>query len=66
MKSVPRDQAMAEQFRADLGYAEELLGAVRKDGESAEMSILLRQMAKALWQNEVSNLADIDNKQSHR
>ncbi|MDU8607617.1 transcriptional regulator [Pseudomonas syringae group sp. 247E2] len=66
MKSVSRDQAMAEQFHADPGYAEELLGAAGQEDESAEMAILLRQKANAFWQNEVSNLADTDNKPSHR
>jgi hypothetical protein len=38
---------MAEQFHADPAYAAELLTEVRRNGDSAEQAILLRQMAKA-------------------
>ncbi|HEM7566211.1 TPA: addiction module antidote protein [Serratia marcescens] len=47
MKDRPHDTAMAEHFRADPTYAAELLAEVRRDGNSAELTILLRQMATA-------------------
>ncbi len=60
MKDLPHDQAMAEQFRAHPGYAAELLSAVRRDGDSAELAILLRQLAKAFGQNEELKLTDAE------
>ncbi len=47
MKDRPHDTAMAEHFRAHPTYAAELLADVRRDGNPAELAILLRQMAKA-------------------
>ncbi|HGJ7732984.1 addiction module antidote protein [Pseudomonas aeruginosa] len=48
MKDRPHDTAMAEHFRAHPTYAAELLLAdVRRDGNPAELAILLRQMATA-------------------
>ncbi|AOL21941.1 hypothetical protein MOU_20605 [Xanthomonas citri pv. malvacearum str. GSPB1386] len=47
MKDRSRDQAMAEQFRADPTYAAELLAEVRRDGDPAELRVLLRQLAAA-------------------
>ena len=38
---------MAEHFRAHPTYAAELLADVRRDGNPAELAILLRQMATA-------------------
>ncbi|HHH9354160.1 TPA: addiction module antidote protein [Pseudomonas aeruginosa] len=47
MKGRPHDTAMAEHFRAHPTYAAELLAEVRRDGNPAELAILLRQMATA-------------------
>lgn len=47
MKDRSHDTAMAEHFRADPTYAAELLAEVRRDGNPAELAILLRQMATA-------------------
>lgn len=47
MKDRPHDVAMAEHFRADPTYAAELLTEVRRNGDPAELAILLRQMTTA-------------------
>ncbi|EAR5731529.1 addiction module antidote protein [Salmonella enterica] len=47
MKDRSHDAVMAEYFRADPAYAVELLAEVRRDGDPAELAILLRQMATA-------------------
>lgn len=47
MKDRPHDTAMAEHFHADPTYAAELLAEVRRDGNTAELTILLRQMVTA-------------------
>ncbi|HHS7237433.1 TPA: addiction module antidote protein [Salmonella enterica] len=47
MKDRSHDTAMAEYFRADPTYAAELLAEVRRDGNPAELAILLRQMGTA-------------------
>ncbi|MCP1107184.1 addiction module antidote protein [Serratia nevei] len=47
MKDRLHDMAMAEHFRADPAYAAELLAEVRRNGDPAELAILLRQMATA-------------------
>ncbi len=47
MKDRPHREAMAEYFRADPTYAEELLAEVRRDGNPDELAILLRQMDEA-------------------
>ena len=52
MKDRPHDEAIAEQFHADPDYAAELLIEVRRNGDSAELAILLRQMAKAFGQDQ--------------
>lgn len=64
MKDRPHDEALAEQFHADPGYAAELLTEVRRNGDSAELAILLRQMAKAFGQDEGWSLADAELKLS--
>lgn len=51
MKSRPHDEVMAEIFRADPDYASELLSDVRRDGDQAELAILLQQRAKAFGQD---------------
>ncbi|MGX5218521.1 transcriptional regulator [Pseudomonas segetis] len=60
MKGRPHDEAMAEQFRADPDYAAELLIEVRRNGDSAELAILLRQMVKAFGQDGWWNLTDAE------
>ncbi|MFU3245705.1 transcriptional regulator [Pseudomonas paraeruginosa] len=60
MKDRPHDEAMADRFHADPDYAVELLSEVRRDGDSAELVILLRQMAKAFGQDEGWSLADAE------
>ena len=62
MKDRPHDEAMGEQFRANPNYAAELLIEVRRNGDSAELAILLRQMAKAFGQQEGWSLADAERK----
>ena len=64
MKSRPHDTAMAELFRVDPAYAAELLVEVRRNGNSAELAIFLRQMAKAFEQDLDGNLADAESKSS--
>ena len=64
MKGRPHDEAMAEQFHADSDYAAELLIEVRRNGDSAELAILLRQVAKALGQDEGWSLVDAERKLS--
>ncbi|MBD9590439.1 transcriptional regulator [Pseudomonas sp. PDM03] len=64
MTCRPHDEAMAEQFRADPDYAAELLIEVRRNGDSAELAILLRQMAKVFGQDEGWSLADAERKPS--
>jgi hypothetical protein len=44
MKDRSHDAAMAEHFRADPSYAAELLAEVRRNGDPAELAILLRLM----------------------
>jgi probable addiction module antidote protein len=47
MNDKPHDEAMAEIFSNDPGYAVELLNAILADGNQAELLIALRQMSKA-------------------
>nr|WP_278376662.1 addiction module antidote protein [Brucella anthropi] len=44
MKDRSHDAAMAEHVRADPSYAAELLAEVRRNGDPAELAILLRLM----------------------
>ena len=46
MKDRSHDTVMAECFRADPHYAAELLAEVRREGNPAELAILLRQMRR--------------------
>ncbi|MFA1030085.1 hypothetical protein ALP10_00701 [Pseudomonas syringae pv. helianthi] len=48
MKDRSHDEAMAEQFASRPDYAADLLTEVRRNGDPAELAILLRQIAKAL------------------
>lgn len=52
MKERSHDEAMAKQFHSDPTYAAKLLDEVRRDGDSAELTIVLRQMARAFRQDE--------------
>ncbi|HFQ7894789.1 TPA: addiction module antidote protein [Klebsiella pneumoniae] len=45
MKDRSHDTVMVEHFRADPSYAAELLAEVRRNGDPAELAILLRLMA---------------------
>jgi probable addiction module antidote protein len=47
MRDKSNDEAMAEIFRKDPAYAVQLLNSILKDGEQAELMIVLRQLAKA-------------------
>jgi probable addiction module antidote protein len=47
MKDRSHDDAMAELYREDPGYALQLLNAILADGDQGELMIALRQMAKA-------------------
>ncbi|HBO6819081.1 TPA: addiction module antidote protein [Pseudomonas aeruginosa] len=60
MKDRSHDAAMAEHFRADPTYAAELLAEVRRDGNPAELAILLRQMTTASAGDERSDEADTE------
>ena len=60
MKSRTHDQFMAEQINADPHYAAELLSEVRRNGDAAEVAILLRQMSRAFRQVEGWSLSDTD------
>jgi len=51
MKDRPHDEVMVELFRSDLAYAVELLADVRRNGDSNELLVILRQMKKAFGQN---------------
>jgi len=47
MKDRAHDEAMAEMYRDDPGYALQLLNKILADGDQSELLITLRQMAKA-------------------
>ncbi len=47
MRDRPNDDAMADIFRDDPGYAVELMNVILEDGDQGELLIALRQMAKA-------------------
>ena len=51
MKDRSHDEAMAQHFRAEPAYAAELLAEVCRNGDPAELVILLRQMAGAFGQD---------------
>ncbi|MFL7962954.1 hypothetical protein SAMN03159488_01717 [Pseudomonas sp. NFIX10] len=58
MKSRTHDDFMAEQINADPHYAAELLSEVRRNGDAAELAILLRQMSRAFRQVEGWSLSE--------
>jgi probable addiction module antidote protein len=47
MNDRSHDEAMAELFREDPDYAQELLNGILEDGEQGELLMALRQMTKA-------------------
>lgn len=47
MRDRPHSEAMSEQFRADPEYAAELLADVVREGNPAELAILLQQLTLA-------------------
>ena len=47
MKDRAHDDAMAEMFREDDGFALQYLNSVLEEGDQADLLIALRQMAKA-------------------
>ncbi|EMQ8046639.1 addiction module antidote protein [Serratia marcescens] len=58
MKDRSHDEAMAEHFRANPAYAAELLAEVRRNGDPAELAMLLRLMATASADDARSDDAD--------
>jgi len=64
MKERTHDEVMAELFREDPAYACELLTELRRNGDSDEQAILLRQLAKAFRQDEDWSLEDAEIKLS--
>lgn len=60
MKDRSHDAAMAELFRADPTYAAELLAEVCRDGNPAELAILLRQMVTVSAGDERSDDTDTE------
>lgn len=47
MKSRSHDAAMAELYRSDPAFASEVINDILRDGDQAELLIVLRQMAQA-------------------
>lgn len=47
MKDILHDEVMAECFRSDPDYAQELLAEVHRDGSQAELAILQRKINMA-------------------
>jgi DNA-binding phage protein len=47
MRDRTHDDAMAEMFQDDPGYAVQLLNSILEDGDQGELLITLRQMTKA-------------------
>lgn len=54
MRDRLHDEAMSEQLRADPSYAAELLADVIREGDPAELDILLRQLALAVGAHDQS------------
>lgn len=67
MRDRPRDEAMAELFKEDPGYALELLNSILEDGDQGELLIVLRQMTKAFGGvQSVAEKADLNPTQLYR
>lgn len=47
MRSKPHDEAMAELYRSDPGFALEVINGTLEDGNRAELLIVLHHMAQA-------------------
>jgi probable addiction module antidote protein len=47
MKDIPHDEAMAQLYREETGFAIATLNAILQDGDQAELMVVLRQLAKA-------------------
>ncbi len=47
MRDRAHDEAMAEEFQKNPGYAVEMLNSILEDGDQSELLIVLRQMASA-------------------
>ncbi|MBD8705822.1 transcriptional regulator [Pseudomonas sp. CFBP 13711] len=62
MKTRPHDEGMDEHFSIDGEICADLLIEVRRNGEVAELAILLRQLAKAFGQDEGWSLPDAEHK----
>jgi DNA-binding phage protein len=45
MRSKPHDEAMAELYRSDPSLARQVINAILRDGDPAELAIVLRQLA---------------------
>ncbi|TBU72473.1 transcriptional regulator [Pseudomonas daroniae] len=60
MKGRPHDEAMAEQLYADPVYAAELLAEVRRNGDPAELAILLRQLTKVVGQGSGGSSVEVE------
>ena len=46
-RSTPHDEAMAELYRSDPAFAVEVVNGILKDGDQAELLVVLRQMVRA-------------------
>ncbi len=67
MRDRTHDEAMAELFKEDPGYAVEMLNAILEDGEQAELLIALRQMTKAFGgMQDVAEKANLNPTQLYR
>ncbi|MBJ2304309.1 MULTISPECIES: transcriptional regulator [Pseudomonas] len=56
MKHRSHDEVIAQYFRENPAYATELLNEVRRNGDLAELAIVLRQATIAFGQNGVWSL----------
>ena len=67
MRDRSHDDAMAETFREDPAYALELINSILRDGDQAELLIVLRQMTKAFGgMQAVAAKADLNPTQLYR
>ncbi|KAG1246769.1 hypothetical protein G6F65_020514 [Rhizopus arrhizus] len=47
LRSRSHDEAMAEVYRSDPAFALELMNTILKDGDQADLLVMLRQLAQA-------------------
>ena len=67
MRDRSHDEAMAETFKQDPGYAVELLNSILEDGDQAELLITLRQLTKAFGGvQEIAEKANLNPTQLYR